>query len=181
MYTIKLTDLNLPLTPFEFVRLFLPSVRKFCVENDFDVANTLAHMALESGWNRQSMHFNFFGMKWNKKVSAFYYTSVTTEYLTPKQLTKEFVERFNPSRTGKNINGKEEYIIRDKFCAFADIEDGLNGYKAMLELSFPKSYEARNTYAFFLHLKSEGYATAPDYVHILEGLRDYFNSSIHAI
>lgn len=180
MYKIKLTDLNKPLKPMDFVRLFVEPAKNQTLKTGLSYYALITQMAYESGWNKQSSHFNFTGLKWDKRITPMFYTVDTFEELTTAGL-KVINGCSVKGCTPFDFNGKKyyRYLISDKFCAFSDMQSFLDGYCKFIQLNFPTAWAFRdNPQLYFWELSKNSYATAPNYYKEMIATLTWFKKNI---
>lgn len=173
---------NVKLKPDDFVKFLYPFAKETQDKTGISAIATLAQAALESGWNKASIGWMFFGVKDTDGVNGNEQLLTTTEYSRKANLN--FPEIISITPVIRNGQKYFKYIVKDYFRKYNSPEECFTDH-AKFFLKNPRYSKAlevkENPYLFFVEIAKAGYATAPDYAATLTTIAKRIEKSLKTI
>ncbi len=154
----------------EFVRWIYPQAKKV---GEIDPIFVTAQAALESGWGKSAIGNNLFGITkgsmWNGAVQLVN----TTEYFTTPNVTFKAPEKvLGITKLGEN---KYRYSVKRLFRDYDTVSDCLADHLALLKKpgyadAWPYRHDPKAYVRKLVDNMGDRYATAPDYVEVMDKL-----------
>lgn len=167
------------LTPEDFVRTFFPYAKETQNKTGISLVAVLAQAALESGWNKASIGWMFFGVKDTDGINGNEQLLVTTEYSRRSDL--KFPEIISVTPVIRNGTKYFKYIVKDWFRKYNSPEECFTDH-ANFFLRNPRYAKAltvrQNPYAFINEIANAGYATGPTYAQTLSSIANRIENII---
>ncbi|MDD4972010.1 MAG: glucosaminidase domain-containing protein [Paludibacter sp.] len=167
------------LTPKDFTRLLLPFAKETETKSGISAIAILAQAALESGWNRASIGWMFFGVKDNDGLNGNEQLLTTTEYSRRADLKFPVIISITPIIR----NGQKwfKYRIKDYFRKYETPEQCFTDH-ANFFFKYSRYAAALNVksdpYKFIDEIAKAGYATDPDYAENLKSIARMIEKNI---
>lgn len=133
---------------------------------------TAAQCALESGWLKHAPGDNCFGIKYNPARHTGKQLLRTREYFDTADHATSWMGRQNGrdiiEATGKVVNGKAEFVVRDWFAAYNTLADCFADHARLITNGKPyrgpwQEFLVHRSWLKLLQGIGPIYATAPDY------------------
>lgn len=168
--------------PSEFVKAYLPFAKETETKTGISAIAILAQAALESGWGKAAVGNMFFGVKDTDGLNGNEQLLTTTEYSRRADLKFPEIISITPVIMGGQKYFK--YKVKDWFRKYNTPEESFTDHARFLIAN--KRYAHALTVkgdplAFLKALADAGYATAPNYYSILEGVVKNIQANIPAI
>ena len=162
---------NTKLTPDDFVKLLYPYAKQTQDKTGISAIAILAQAALESGWNKSSPGWMYFGVKDRDGLNGNEQLLVTTEYSRRADL--KFPEIISIVPVIMNEQKYFKYTVKDWFRKYVSPEESFTEHANFLLRNprYSKALSVKNDpYAFVNELAIAGYATDPNYSKLLTSL-----------
>jgi flagellar protein FlgJ len=162
---------NVKLTPADFVRLLYPFAKKSQDKTGISAIAILAQAALESGWNKASIGWMYFGVKDTDGVNGNEQLLTTTEFSRRADLKFPQIISITPVIKGGQKYFK--YIVKDYFRKYNSPEECFTDHSNFFlrNVRYSKALLVKDNPILFINeIAKAGYATAPDYAQILTSL-----------
>lgn len=162
---------NRKLSPKDFVTAFMPYAKETEAKSGISAIAILAQAALESGWNKASSGWMFFGVKDTDGINGNEQLLTTTEYSRRNDLKFPVIISVTPVlRNGEKYY---KYIVKDYFRKYNTPEQCFT-YHTNFFFKNPRYKTAlavkSDPYKFIDEIAKAGYATAPDYATLLKSV-----------
>lgn len=152
------------LKPEDFVKLLYPFAKDTQNKTGISAVAILTQAALESGWNKSSPGWMFFGVKDTDGVNGNEQLLVTTEYSRRSDL--KFPEIISITPVIRNGQKYFKYVVKDYFRKYNSPEECFTDHANFFlkNQRYSNALKVKeNPYLFFVEIAKAGYATAPDY------------------
>lgn len=170
---------NVKLMPEDFVRLLYPYAKETQNKTGISLIAILAQAALESGWNKASMGWMYFGVKDTDGINGNEQLLITTEYSRRSDL--RFPEIISVTPVIRNGSKYFKYVVKDWFRKYNSPEECFTDH-ANFFLRNPRYAKAlavrQNPYAFINEIANAGYATGPTYAQTLSSIANRIENII---
>lgn len=162
---------NVKLSPDDFVKLLYPYAKATQDKSGISAIAILTQAALESGWNKASIGWMYFGVKDTDGINGNEQLLKTTEYSRRADLKFPVIESVTP--VIKNGQKYFKYIIKDYFRKYTSPEECFTDHANFFikNKRYAKALVVKSDpYKFFVEIAKAGYATDPNYATLLTSI-----------
>jgi flagellar protein FlgJ len=173
---------NVKLTPFDFVRFLYPFAKETQDKTGISAIAILAQAALESGYNKASIGWMYFGVKDTDGLNGNEQLLTTTEYSRRADLKFPVIISVTP--TVRNGQKYFKYVVKDYFRKYISPEECFTDHANFFLRNprYTRALEVRdNPYLFFNEIAISGYATDPNYATLLSSIAKTIEKNIQLL
>lgn len=173
---------NTKLKPQDFAVLLYPYAKKAQDKTGISALAILAQAALESGWNRSSPGWMYFGVKDKDGLNGNEQLLITTEYSRHSNL--KFPEIISITPVVKSGQKYFKYVVKDWFRKYESPEECFTDHANFFFRGsrYAKALKVKNNpYKFVQEIAKAGYATDPEYANKLINLIDRIDKILKSL
>ena len=169
------------LTPEDFTNLLYPYAKSTQDETGMSAIAILAQAALESGWNKSSVGWAYFGVKDTDGINGNEQLLTTTEYSRRADL--QFPEIISVTPVVRNGQKYFKYVVKDYFRKYESPEECFTDHANFLIRNprYSAALEVKDDpIAFINAISLAGYATDPNYAKTLTSICNRISGILNA-
>ncbi len=173
---------NTKLSPLDFVKMLYPFAKETQDKTGISAIAILAQAALESGWNKSSPGWMYFGVKDTDGLNGNEQLLTTTEYSRRADLKFPVIISVTP--TIRNGQKYFKYVVKDYFRKYVSPEECFTDHANFFLRNprYTRALEVRdNPYLFFNEIAILGYATDPNYATLLSSIAKTIEKNIQLL